>query len=215
MAERTARAAGGAAVLHHRWAHPRATVVGCRGPLRAPPARRARASGVGSRRTSCATPTRLSSPARVSRSTSSVSSGTPTSARRRSTSRPSTRGDHRRRPRPPCADDVCERGVATLSDRIASGSAPGAPASPGRKRACVPLPPDARGRRPQRAFPARRRKRSHPRDCGSAALHSSTRSTRQASAVHLASARPRPARAGRSGRGCRRRACRGGGRRGP
>ena len=56
---------------------------------------------------------------------------------------------------------------------------------------------------------------SQPRDCDSAASHSSTRSTRQASAVHLASARPRPARAGRSGRGCRRRACRGGGRRGP
>ena len=37
----------------------------------------------------------------------------------------------------------------------------------------------------------------------------------KASAVHLASARPRPARAGRSGRGCRRRACRAGGRRGP
>jgi hypothetical protein len=49
----------------------------------------------------------------------------------------------------------------------------------------------------------------------SAASHSSTRSTRQASAVHLASARPQPARAGRSGRGCRRPACRGGGRRGP
>jgi hypothetical protein len=69
--------------------------------------------------------------------------------------------------------------------------------------------------RPQRAFPARRRKRSHPRGCDGAASHSSTRSTRQASAVHLASARPRLARAGRSGRGCRRRACRGGGRRGP
>ena len=79
-------------------------------------------------------------------------------------------------------------------------------------------PPAARSAlvaRPQRAFPARRRKRSHPRDCDSAASHSSTRSTGQASAVHLASARPRPARAGRSGRGCRRRACRAGGRRGP
>jgi hypothetical protein len=53
------------------------------------------------------------------------------------------------------------------------------------------------------------------RHCDSAASHSSTRSTRQASAVHLASARPRLARAGRSGRGCRPRACRGGGRRGP
>ena len=31
-----------AAVLHHRWPHPRAAVVGCRGPFRVPPARRPR-----------------------------------------------------------------------------------------------------------------------------------------------------------------------------
>ena len=65
------------------------------------------------------------------------------------------------------------------------------------------IPGETRVSRPERAFFARRRKRSHPRDCDRAASHSSTRSTRQASAVHLASARPRPARAGRSGRGCR------------
>jgi hypothetical protein len=48
-------------------------------------------SGVGSRRTSCATRTRWSSPAKASRSTSSsANSGTPTSARRRSTSKEST-----------------------------------------------------------------------------------------------------------------------------
>ena len=50
-----------------------------------------RGSGIGSRHTSFATPTRWSSPGRASRSTSSsASSGTPTSARRRSTSKEST-----------------------------------------------------------------------------------------------------------------------------
>ncbi len=59
-----------------------------------------RGSGVGSRRTSCATRTRWSSPARASRSTSSsASSGTPTSARPRSTSKELTR----RRSSPPSA----------------------------------------------------------------------------------------------------------------
>jgi integrase len=62
-----------------------------------------RESGVASRRTSCATRTRWSSPARASRSTSSsASSGTPTSARRRSTSRESTP----RRSSPPSAHDA-------------------------------------------------------------------------------------------------------------
>ena len=51
----------------------------------------ARESGVASRHTSCATLTHLSSPARASRSTSSSdNSGTPTSARRRSTCKGST-----------------------------------------------------------------------------------------------------------------------------
>jgi len=66
------------------------------------------------------------------------------------------RGDHRRRPRPPCADDGCQRRAAPLNDRITSGSAAGAPASPGRKQACAPVPLtlagfvqlDSRGRRP-------------------------------------------------------------------
>jgi integrase len=36
------RAAGRPAVLRHRWPHPRAVVVRCRGPFRVPPARRPR-----------------------------------------------------------------------------------------------------------------------------------------------------------------------------
>jgi integrase len=52
---------------------------------------RGRASGVGSRRISCATPTRWSSPARACRSTSSsANSGAPTSARPASTCKGST-----------------------------------------------------------------------------------------------------------------------------
>src|SRR6266540_1496689 len=42
VAERPRRAAGRAAVLHHRRPHARATVVGRRGPRRVPPARRPR-----------------------------------------------------------------------------------------------------------------------------------------------------------------------------
>jgi len=61
-----------------------------------------RESGVGSRRTSCATRTRWSSPARASRSTSSsANSGTLTSARRRSTCKEST---PRRSSRPSARD---------------------------------------------------------------------------------------------------------------
>ena len=67
-----------------------ATVVRRRGPSSAGSLPE-RASGAGSRRTSCATRTLSSSPARASRSTSSsASSGTPTSARHRSTSKGST-----------------------------------------------------------------------------------------------------------------------------
>jgi Phage integrase family len=92
---------------------------------------RAQASGVGSPRTNCATPTRSSWRARASRSTSSsANSGTPSSARPRSTCKERPRGDHRRRARTPGADDVGQRRAATLSDRITSESAPALPLRP-------------------------------------------------------------------------------------
>jgi integrase len=90
VAARAPGAARRAAVLHHRRSDPRATVVCRRSPRPAPPHRRPRALGAGSRRTSCVTRTHWSSPARACPSTSSsANSGTPTSARPRSTSRES------------------------------------------------------------------------------------------------------------------------------
>jgi hypothetical protein len=102
-------------------------------------------SGVGSRRTSCATRTRWSSPARGSRSTSSsASSGTPTSALRRSTFKESTRGDHRRRPHTTRPDDVGQRRPATLIDRIATRERLGAPAFSSETRTDRECPRDRR-----------------------------------------------------------------------
>jgi hypothetical protein len=107
------------------WARCSASSTGARGDTRGrPPQSRAssaasrpgRASAGGSRHTSCATRTRSSSPARACRSTSfSANSGTPTSAPPASTSKASTRGDHRHRPHAPAADDVGQRRAQALT----------------------------------------------------------------------------------------------------
>jgi hypothetical protein len=85
-------------------------------------------SGAGSRRRSCATPTRLSSAASASRSTSSSgNSGTPISARRRSVARDRLRGDHRHRSACAGADDVRQRRAATLIAGRRAGAPPALP----------------------------------------------------------------------------------------
>jgi hypothetical protein len=88
-----------------------------------------RGLGVAPGRTSCATPTPSSWPARASRSTSSsANSGTQPRHDLHLPARNRPRGDHRRRPRPTRADDVGQRRAATLSYRIARRERPSAPA---------------------------------------------------------------------------------------
>jgi hypothetical protein len=120
VAQRTDGAPGRAAVLHHRRAHARTTVVGRRGSQRKAPARASRRSQASLRAAPAAPRARArTGPARVSRSTSSSASwATPTSAPPPSTSRASTP----RRSSPPCAhagaDDVRQRRAATLSHEV-------------------------------------------------------------------------------------------------
>jgi hypothetical protein len=142
VADRAPRAARRAAVLHHRRAHSRATLVGRRGSLRAAPAGGARRCPP-SVRAAPAAPR----PRHRARPRGRPAEHHPASTRARESRhdldlppRHRPRGDHRRRPRPPCADDVCQRRAAPLNAASPSGSAASAPASPGPKQACEPFP---------------------------------------------------------------------------
>jgi hypothetical protein len=121
-AERSAWTSGAGSTFAHGSPHaPRCLSGRCSASSTAPPAgdpgqapRSARSSagsplrrglGVASRRTSCATPTPSSWPARASRSTSScANSGTQPRHDLHLPARNRPRGDHRRRPRPTRAD---------------------------------------------------------------------------------------------------------------
>ena len=136
VADRPGRAAGRAAVLHHRRPDPRATVVRRRRPQRVPPARRARRGPA----TVCAAPAAPRARARA-RPLGGVAQHHPAPARARQPrhhldlpARNRPRGDHRHRPDTPRADDVGQRRAAALIESPAtmSGSATRAPAPPWR-----------------------------------------------------------------------------------
>ena len=128
LARRPGRAAGRAAVLHHRRAHSWPVLVELRGPGRVPSAcRPGRSAAAFCAASAAPRPRRRACPPKAWRSTSSsASSATPTSARPASTCRaPTHRGDHRDRARPTRADDVRHRRTPALTDR---GAAAGGPA---------------------------------------------------------------------------------------
>ena len=135
VAERTGRAAGRAAVLHHRRPDSRAAVVGHRGALRVPPAGRpggcpaqVRAASAPPRARARARPRGRAAehhpaPARACKSRHDVDLPPGDRPRR----------EHRGRAHAPRGDDVRQRRAAALSGAATtSGGAPGAPAPPGR-----------------------------------------------------------------------------------
>jgi hypothetical protein len=158
VAERKGGAPGRAAVLHHRWPHGRAALVGRCGPLGVAPARDSRGSQASLR----ATPAAPRSRARArppGRPAQHHPAATRAHQPRHDVDLPAgdrPRGDHRHRPYTPGADDVRQRGASTLSERITSGSAPALP--PGHREASVHTQTsEARASRPEQE-PARGRR---------------------------------------------------------